>query len=86
MLTLGFFLILYAIAIALFFLYALFNLFHVLRFGHFDRTTYFVTGTFIAGFLFILFVSYVFIGQIDWTTPIHLLGGNSVQSIPTTQF
>lgn len=63
-------LIVYALIVVAFFIYALFTLFHVLRYGRLDAPTYFITGAFVAGFLFILFVSYTFIRDIDWKQPL----------------
>lgn len=74
--TLSILLILFAIAVAGIFLYALLNLFHVVRFGHMDAATYFMTGAFIAGFVFILFVSYTFIRQVNWSMPIISISNN----------
>ncbi len=71
--TLTVLLFLYLFVVACFFLYALFNLFHVLRFGRLDAPTYFVTGAFVAGFLFIAFVSYTYIRDIDWSKPLFTM-------------
>lgn len=68
--TLNILLIAYGIVVIAFFIYALFTLFHVLRYGRLDAPTYFVTGAFVAGFAFILFVSYTFIRDVDWKQPI----------------
>ena len=84
---LSLFLILYLIVSGIFLLYALFNLYHIFRYGHFDAASYFMTGFFIAGFILIVFVSFVFINQIDWQHSIQLLKFNgSFNEIPTTQF
>ncbi len=58
------------------FIYVLLNLYHIFRFGKFDAPTYFMTGLFLAGYIFILFVSYVYIREIDWQTPIEFFSSN----------
>lgn len=67
-------------------IYALINLYHIFRFGHFDRLSYFVTGIFMAGFILILFISSTFFFQINWSDSVRLFGQNdSVFSPPTSQ-
>lgn len=78
--TLSILLVVYAIVVAGFFLYALLNLFHVVRYGRLDAPTYFMTGAFVAGFLFILFVSYTYIRSIDWDTPLLNITSNPLKS------
>lgn len=67
-------LIVYGLTVAVVFVYALLNLYHVVRYGRLDATLYFMTGLFIAGFIFILFVSWTFIGRIDWSQSIDVAG------------
>jgi hypothetical protein len=83
---LSIFLVIYGLAVAMMLIYALFNLYHILRFGHFDRASYFMTGLFIAGFLFILFVSYLYIRQVDFTDEIDLFEKSNFRSAPNTEF
>lgn len=68
--TLVILLYLYIIIVAAFFLYALMNLYHILRYGRVDAPTYFMTGIFLAGFAFIVFVSFTFLSRIDWNRPL----------------
>ncbi|MBI4122046.1 MAG: hypothetical protein HY461_01815 [Parcubacteria group bacterium] len=75
--TLAVFLWVYIAFVAGIFLYALLNLFHILRYGRLDAPTYFMTGLFIAGFLFLTFVSSTFISTVDWSTPVTLFISNS---------
>lgn len=74
MIPYSFFLLLYLVAVTVVFLYALVNLYHVFRYGRMDAVTYFMTGIFIAGFIVLLFISYTFITQIDWSQSVNLLG------------
>lgn len=78
--TLSVLLIVYVLVVAAFFLYALFTLFHVLRYGRLDAATYFATGAFVAGFVFIGFVSYTFINKIDWSQPIFTFSTPSFET------
>lgn len=83
--TLMIFLIIYLILAALFFVYALFSLYHIFRFGHFDAASYFMTGLFIGGYLLLLFVSFVFLSGIDWSSTLNVFNAGSTY-IPTSQF
>jgi hypothetical protein len=62
------------------FLYVLLNLYHIFRFGKFDGPTVFMTGLFLAGFVFILFVSYLYLAPIDWSAPIVLFSNDGFSS------
>lgn len=77
--TIAIFLWIYIAFVSGVFIYALLNLFHILRFGRFDGPTYFMTGLFIAGFAFIIFVTYTFINNIDWSTPLTIFTGGLSQ-------
>ncbi len=68
--TLVLLLYVYIVIVAGFFLYALLNLYHILRYGRVDAPTYFMTGIFLAGFAFITFVSFSFLSTIDWNRPL----------------
>lgn len=88
--TLSALLIVYLIIIALAVVYALINLFHIFRHGHFDAKSYFVTGIFMAGFLLILGISASFLFTVDWaaTIELNLFGSTTNQNLnnPGTQF
>lgn len=58
--------------VALYALFAFFDLFHVVRFGFWNTTTTFVTFLFLAGSVIILFVSFQWLGDVDWTQLITL--------------
>jgi hypothetical protein len=83
---LSFFLVIYLILAPLFLLYAVFNIWHVVRFGEFDSASYFMTGLFIAGLVLISFVSFTFISRVDWSQRIELFNLGTTQIIPETQF
>lgn len=58
--------------VGLYVLFAFFDLFHVVRFGMWNFTTTTVTFLFIAGSVLILFVSFQWLSQVDWTQVITL--------------
>lgn len=62
------------------FIYVLLNLYHIFRFGKFDGPTIFMTGLFLAGFILILFVSYVYLAPIDWSAPIVFFSNDGFTS------
>lgn len=70
-------LVLYLFAAAGFLLYAIFNLFHVLRYGRPDAPTYIATAAFLAGFILISFVSYTYIRTVDWSQPLFTYSASS---------
>ena len=78
----------YLLFMALGLLFALVNLYHIVRHGHLDSKSYFVTGAFAAGMVLILFVSATFMFTVDWSAPFTLLGGGSTNLItpPSSQF
>ncbi|MCX6744358.1 MAG: hypothetical protein NTX82_02430 [Candidatus Parcubacteria bacterium] len=63
-------LIIYAIALAGFFIFAIFNLYHLFNYGFLSFTSFFVTFLFLAGVVLILFITYQFGSQIDWSQTI----------------
>lgn len=69
---LSIFLIAYFLLAGLFLLYGLFSLYHIIRFAHLDAASYFMTGIFLAGIVLIAFISFTFIGTIDWSQTIEL--------------
>lgn len=83
MISLNFILIIFLVLIAALFVYALFNLYHIFRYGHLDAASYFVTGLFVAGFIFILFVSYSHLSQIDFNDTFNIFG--DISSFSNTQ-
>lgn len=84
--SLSIFLIIYLILASLFALYALLSLYHIIRFSHFDESSYFMTGLFIAGIILISFVSFTYIIGIDWNQTIQLFDTGGLQLIPATEF
>lgn len=63
-------LIIYAIALAGFLIFAIFNLYHLFNYGFLSFTSFFVTFLFLAGVVLILFITYQFGSQIDWSQTI----------------
>jgi hypothetical protein len=60
------FLGLYVIGLTMLLIFGLSSLYHLLRYGFFTPTSVFMTGCLIAGTAIILFISYQYIGAIDW--------------------
>jgi hypothetical protein len=60
-------LITYGILVLAFLIFALVNLYHVLKFGFLGFESFFVTFIFIAGTVLILFITYKLGLEIDWT-------------------
>ncbi len=81
---LSFFLTVYLVLCGLAVIYALFNLYHMFRFGHFDRLSYFATGIFLAGFLFILFASSTFLLQVNWSDSLSVFSGSGSFQSPAS--
>jgi len=86
--SLSVFLIIYFVIAAIAFFIGLFNLYHIFRFGHYDAQSYFMTGIFITGMILIVFISGIYIIDIDWNSTIKLFssGNSQPSSIPGSQF
>lgn len=65
--TVGLLLIPYAIVVLLFFLLAILNMYHLVRYGATTRTSFLFTFVFVAGTAIIAFVSWQVLGGIDWS-------------------
>ncbi|NBS41848.1 hypothetical protein EBS80_04305 [bacterium] len=79
-------LVVYGAFLAFFLLYALFNLYHLLRFGTYGAGLYTVICVFTAGTVGILIATYALLSPIDWTVTIPLSsvfqGASSVPYFP----
>jgi len=64
--SLSFFLLIYALFLLLWGIFSLVALYHMLRFGFLNFTTFFITFIYIVISILILFFSYQYISQIDW--------------------
>jgi len=60
------FLGLYVIGLTMLLIFGLSSLYHLLRYGFFTPTSIFMTFGLIAGTAVILFISYQYVGAIDW--------------------
>ncbi|HCC22602.1 TPA: hypothetical protein DF272_00260 [Candidatus Falkowbacteria bacterium] len=69
---LSFFLFVYLIFIAVFLFYTFFNLYHILKFGFVSLWAYLITFAYIGATVVALFVSYLYIAEIDWSTSFEL--------------
>jgi len=56
--------------VALFIIFSFFDLYHVVRFGFLNSTTVGMTFVFIAGSAILLFISYTYLRDIDWSQKI----------------
>lgn len=79
--TLSVFLFIYLIYIAIFLFFSFFNLYHMSRYGLVSFWAWLVTVGYIALTIFVLFVSYYFIAQIDWSTPVKFFNGTSLRNL-----
>jgi len=64
--SLSVFLILYGLAIVIFLIMALVNLFHLFAYGFLSFTSFLATFLFLAATVLLLFITYKFGLQIDW--------------------
>lgn len=70
-LPLAILLIPYAFLILCFFVFAFFNLFHMIVYGYISASSFMATFLFLAGTAIIIYLSYSLGMGIDWSTPIH---------------
>lgn len=70
-----FFLYIYYAFLAIWLLFFLALIYHMLKFGLKTFATFFLTFIFIAMAFFMLNASFVYIGQIDWSTEIQIFSG-----------
>ncbi len=68
------FLWVYLAAVLVVLLFASSSLYHLMRFGFLGSTSVAMTFVLIAGTVFILFVSYLYLSEIDWTRSLNLEG------------
>lgn len=65
--SLSILLVFYAAILAAFVIFALFNLYHLFAYGFLSFLSFFTTFMFLAATVLILFITYAFAVQIDWT-------------------
>ena len=58
--------------IAVSLIFALFNIYHVIRFGSLNSTTVFSSFVFVVGIIVILWVSYQWLAEVNWQEFIYL--------------
>lgn len=68
-----YFLYFYGGLLALFLLFAVFNLYHLFRFGFTSVRAVMMIFIFISGVVVLLYLAYYFIQQIDWSAQLTLL-------------
>jgi len=66
------FLYIYLAFIVVSLIFALFNIYHVIRFGSLNSTTVFSSFVFVVGIIVILWVSYQWLAEVNWQEFIYL--------------
>ena len=66
------FLILYLALLLVYFIFASFNIYHVVRFGFFDPSAKFVTILYLGSMIFILAVTAILVIGVDWAQTLSL--------------
>lgn len=74
---LSIFLIIYLVYIAVFLFFTFFNLYHILKYGFASFWSYIITFAYIGLTIVALFISFVYINQIDWSQTIEFLKSSS---------
>ncbi|MFA6306724.1 MAG: hypothetical protein WCV70_04210 [Patescibacteria group bacterium] len=71
------FLFLYLLFVFVWLIFSLIALFHMIKYGQINFTTFFITFTYIAGSIIILYLSYQYLSQIDWSVGLTILQGGA---------
>ncbi|MFA5076016.1 MAG: hypothetical protein WC480_01210 [Patescibacteria group bacterium] len=73
MITLSIFLYIYLFLVVIFILFAMFVIYHVIRFSFWGLPAFLATFLFIAATVIILFVTLDYCARVDWQQPIQIL-------------
>jgi len=65
--SLQFFLYIYYAFLAVYAIFVFFNIYHLLKFSFLTFKSILLTGVFVSGTIVLLFLSFAFINEIDWT-------------------
>ena len=68
------FLIIYLVFLLIWVIFSMVAIYHMLKFGFLNFTTFFVIFIYIAVAVLLLFTSYYFLNQVDWTLRFNPLG------------
>jgi len=71
------FLFLYCLFVLVWLIFSLVALFHMIRYGQINFVTFITTFTYIAGSVMILFFSYEYLNQIDWSVGLTIFQGGA---------
>ena len=71
------FLYLYLLFLAVWLIFSLIALYHLLRFGHVNSATFFTAFFYLAGSVMLLFFSYQYLIPIDWSVGLTILQGGA---------
>lgn len=71
------FLFLYLLFVFVWLIFSLVALYHIMKYGQINFTTFFASFAYIAGSALILFLSYGYLSQIDWSVGLTILQGGA---------
>jgi hypothetical protein len=71
------FLFLYCLFVFIWLIFSLIALYHMMKYGQINFTTFITTFAYIAGSIIILFLSYNFLSQIDWSVGLTIFQGGT---------
>lgn len=71
------FLFLYLLFVFVWLIFSLIALYHMIKYGQMNFTTFFTSFAYIAGSALILFLSYGYLSQIDWNVGLTIFQGGA---------
>lgn len=71
------FLFLYLLFVFIWLIFSLIALYHIIKYGQINFTTFLITFAYIAGSIIILFLSYEYLSRIDWSAGLTILQGGA---------
>ncbi|MFH0956112.1 MAG: hypothetical protein V1801_02790 [Candidatus Falkowbacteria bacterium] len=71
------FLFLYLLFVFVWLIFSLIALFHMIRYGQINFTTFLTTFAYLVGSAMILFLSYQYLSQIDWSVGLTIFQGGT---------
>lgn len=71
------FLFLYLLFVFVWLIFSLVALYHIIRYGQINFTTFFASFAYIVGSAMILFLSYGYLSQIDWSVGLTIFQGGA---------
>ncbi len=77
--SLSIFLIIFLVLMGICLLFALWTMYHVIRFGTLNFHTVLTSFIFVAGIIIILFFAYQNLKEVNWETPITIFGNIGIE-------